>query len=200
MITPARLAIAAGAAALVALVGFRLSGNSPSATAPPPPTPQPIARRAAPPAPMEPTWREASAAAETPAANDSGPATELRRQLEEASARLPDLAAQREAARLALRWLKLDRDAVLAWLKLPRDNNLLDPVRASVSQVLAAGGDFEQAQRLAESITEPAIYEWTHQNALAQAYERKVITADQLRDSGLSSGAVENILSGSFRD
>jgi hypothetical protein len=39
-----------------------------------------------------------------------------------------------------------------------------------------------------------------HKSALAEAYERKIITADQLRNSGLSPAAVENILSGSFRD
>ena len=200
MITPARLAIAAGAAACLALIGFWLSGNSSSATAVSVPNPPHPVRRDTPSAGMEPAWREASSTAEPTTANDSGPAAELRRQLEEASARLPDLAARREASRLAMRWLKLDRDAALAWLQQPRENSYLDPVRASISQVLTAGGEFEQAQRLAEFISDPSTYEMAHKSALAEAYERKIITADQLRNSGLSPAAVENILSGSFRD
>jgi hypothetical protein len=200
MITPARLAIAAVAVAFIALIAFRHSGNSSFATAVTSSNPSSAASRETPPAATEPTWRESSTVPVSNTETDSAPAAELRRRLEEASTRLPDIAAQREASRLALHWLKLDRDALLAWLNRPRDNNHLDPVRASVSQVLAAGGEFEQAQRLAESITEPAIYEWAHQNALAQAYERKIITADQVRNSGLSPAAIDNILNGSFRD
>jgi hypothetical protein len=200
MISPARLMIAAAVAALLAAGGFWLSGDGrPSAIPVTPGSRQMSAPREAAFSTMDPVWREAPAVAESPAPKAPDPNAELRRRMEEACARLPDIAAQREASRTALRWLKLDRAATLAWLEQPHGANL-DPILTSVSQALAGDGECTQAQLLAEFITDPAIYEWAHQNALAHAYERKLITTEQLRSSGLSPAAVENILGGSFRD
>lgn len=124
----------------------------------------------------------------------------LRRRLDGMAPRLSAIEVQREVNRLVQHWFRSDRAAALAWIFAHRGDVRFDPVAASVAQSLVALGDFGEAQKLADGITDPSVSDWVHQEAWSVALERGLVTADQIKNSGLPQAAVNSVLSGAHRD
>lgn len=126
--------------------------------------------------------------------------TELSRRMDAMGDRLATREFRAEADRLLGRWMTLDREAALAWLEGHRGDARFDRLVASAAQMLIAGSDFPRAQKLADQVVTPETRAWLHEEVWAIAFERRLVSAEELQGAGLTPEALRAIASGGRRD
>jgi hypothetical protein len=105
-----------------------------------------------------------------------------------------------EADRLFAQWMNVDAPGALTWLERHRGDARFDRLVANAAQMYIAAGDVRSAQTFVEQIVEPSTRDWLNEEVWAVAYERQLVSAQDLERSGLTSDKISAITSGSRRD
>jgi hypothetical protein len=105
-----------------------------------------------------------------------------------------------QADRLFAQWMNIDAPSALTWLERHRGDARFDRLVANAAQMYLAAGDVRSAQTFVEQIVEPSTREWLNEEVWAAAFEKRLVSADDLEKSGLTPDKIIAIVAGSRRD
>jgi hypothetical protein len=96
--------------------------------------------------------------------------------------------------------MNIDAPSALTWLERHRGDARFDRLVANAAQMYLAAGDVRSAQTFVEQIVEPSTREWLNEEVWAAAFEKRLVSADDLEKSGLTPDKIIAIVAGSRRD